>query len=294
MKKKIMVIINPYAGTGSVKNTLFEIADEIVRHQDEPTVFITQYAGHAKELLREQAHKYDIVICSGGDGTLNEVVSGFMELPQKPYLGYLPSGTVNDFASTLNISRNPREQVRNILQQRPFACDIGQFNENFFTYVAGFGAFTDVSYTTPQATKSILGKAAYFLESIRHLPSITTYHLKVTYKGNYIEDDFTFGAVTNSKSVAGMQSISTKMAELDDGLFEVLLIRMPQNPLDLQIIITTLMKQEINERFMCFFKTDHIEIECEEGLQWTLDGENGGSHKKAVIENKNKAITFLV
>lgn len=289
-----MIIVNPIAGKGSAKNAIYEIVDELVRFENLPAVFTTQYNGHATKLIHEYAKAFDFIICCGGDGTLNEVISSIMCLDKQIYLGYVPAGTVNDFASTLNITKNPREGVRMMLSERTFACDIGKFNEQFFTYVAGFGAFTDVSYTTSQTIKSVLGKAAYFLESMKHLPNFKTYALKINYENQVIEDKFAFGAITNSKSVGGMQSASTKTAELDDGLFEVLFIRMPQNPLDLQFLITTLLKQEINEKFMCFFKTDRLLIESEEEIRWTLDGEDGGLHKKIIIENKNKAITFLV
>lgn len=292
--EKVMILLNPTAGKGAAKRSLFEIIDELNKRNLYPVVFTTQSSGHAKQLIAEKASLFDLLICCGGDGTLNEVISGLMKLKKRPALGYIPKGTANDFASTLKLTSNTRKMTQRILENNQFPCDIGSFNGRFFTYVAGFGAFTDVSYTTPQNIKSILGKAAYFLEGIKHLPSITSYHLKITYEDTVIEDDFAFGTITNSKSVGGMQSISTKTADLQDGLFEVLLIRLPNNPLDLQIIVTALLKQEINERWMCFFRTNALRIESDDDLKWTLDGEEGGIHHDILIENKKKAITFLV
>lgn len=294
MVKNIMVILNPTAGKGAAKNSLFDIVDEVNQNDFCPTVFTTQYSGHAKALMIEYASAYEMLICCGGDGTLNEIVSGLMTLEKRPLLGYIPKGTANDFASTLKLTSNTKKMMKRILKEKVFPCDIGSFNDRYFTYVAGFGAFTDVSYTTPQPIKSILGRAAYFLEGIKHLSSITSYHLKIEYNNQILEDDFAFGSITNSKSVGGMQSISTKTADLQDGLFEVLLIRLPNNPLDLQVIITALLKQEINERWMCFFKTNTLHIESNDDLKWTLDGEEGGVHHDIIIENKKKAITFLV
>lgn len=294
MRKKVMIILNPTAGKGSAKSSLFDMINELNKQDIFPTIYTTQHSGHAKSLLIKHASSYHTIICCGGDGTLNEIVSGMMELTKRPLLGYIPKGTANDFASTLKLTSNTNKMMKRILENHQFPCDIGSFNDRYFTYVAGFGAFTDVAYTTPQPIKSILGKAAYFLEGIKHLPSITSYHLKITYDDQIIEDNFAFGAITNSKSVGGMQSISTKTADLQDGLFEVLLIRLPNNPLDLQVIITALLKQEMNEKWMCFFKTGALTIDSTDDLKWTLDGEEGGIHNHIRIENKKKAITFLV
>lgn len=292
--KHVMIVLNPAAGKGAARRSLYEIIDELNKRKLYPVVFTTQHRAHAEELIRLHAHRFDLIICCGGDGTLNETINGLMQIEKRPLLGYIPKGTANDFASTLKLTSHTRNMTQRILALHKFPCDIGKFNERCFTYVAGFGAFTDVSYTTPQNIKNILGRAAYFLEGIKHLPSITSYHLKITYDDQIIEDDFAFGTITNSKSIGGMQSISTKTADLQDGLFEVLLIRLPNNPLDLQAIITALLKQEIHERWMLFFKTNALHIQCKDDLKWTLDGEEGGIQHDVKIENKKKAITFLV
>lgn len=294
MYHSIMFIFNPNAGKGKVKSSLYSIIDGFTRMNAIVTVFPTQYKHHGKELIQQHAAQYELIVCSGGDGTLNEVVSGLMELENRPPLAYIPTGTVNDFANTLHLSSNITKALEIFAKSQCFACDICTFNNRYFTYVAAFGAFTEVSYKTPQATKNMLGRAAYFLESIKQLPNITTYHMKITTNDRIIEDDFVFGAITNAKSIAGFQSVSTKHALLDDGEFEVLLVRMPQNPLDLQIIITALLKQEINEKFMEFFTSNSLRIESDAKASWTLDGEEGGNPECIEITIKNKAVTFLV
>lgn len=293
MERKGMFIFNPHAGKGKVKSSLYAIIDGFFKQGYLVTCFPTAYKNHARELIQQYAKKYDLIICSGGDGTLNEVISGLMEITPRPPLAYIPTGTVNDFATTLHLSKNIKESLKIFAHEHKFDCDICRFNKAYFTYVAAFGAFTDVSYQTPQATKNILGRAAYFLEGIKKVPAITTYHMKITSHNFIIEDDFVFGAITNTRSVAGFQSVSTKHALLDDGEFEVLLIRMPQNPLDLQVIISALLKQEINEKFMEFFTTDALHIESDPNASWTLDGEEGGNPEHIDVTIVNKAITFL-
>lgn len=294
MNRNIMLIMNPHAGKGNVKTSLYSICDGFSKIGDVVSVYPTQYRGHAKELVKEYMNKYDLLVCSGGDGTLNEVISGMMQMKYRIPLAYIPTGTVNDFAATLHLSGNVKKALQTFSNGEEFPCDICSFNERYFTYVAAFGAFTEVSYTTPQATKNLLGRAAYFLEGIKQFAHIKTYHMKLTTYNLVLEDDFVFGAITNSKSVAGFQTYNTKNARLDDGVFEVLMVRMPQNPLDLQIIITALLKQEINEKFMEFFTTDELHIESDATATWTLDGEAGGSPEDIHIQIKNKAITFLV
>lgn len=294
MHRSIMFLFNPNAGKGKVKSSLYSIIDGFTKMDALVTVFPTQYKHHGKELIQQYASSYDLIVCSGGDGTLNEVISGLMELKTRPPLAYIPTGTVNDFANTLHLSGNVTKALEMFAKHQTFACDICSFNQRYFTYVAAFGAFTEVAYKTPQATKNMLGRAAYFLESIKQLPNITTYHMKITANDRIIEDDFVFGAITNAKSIAGFQSVSTKHALLDDGEFEALFVRMPQNPLDLQIIITALLKQEINEKFMEFFTSNFVRIESDTKANWTLDGEEGGNPEFIDIAIKNKAVTFLV
>lgn len=295
MNRNIRIIMNPKAGKQTAKSALFTICDKFCAMEDYVEVCITQHAGHAKKLAKESEGKYDIVVCVGGDGTWNEVVSGTMECTEKPNLAYLPSGTVNDFAATLKLSKNVDDFMNRIQEQQLFSCDIGSFNHRFFTYVAAFGIFTDISYSTPQSSKNIFGRIAYFLEGVKQLTNISTYSVKaIIDHEEVIEDTFIFGCVTNSKYVAGFPAIYGSDAKLDDGLFEILLIKAPDNPLDIQTIITALLKQEVNETWMYYRKASHVDVVSNEAIPWTLDGEDGGSTMLAKIENKNRAITLFV
>lgn len=294
MKRKVMIIMNPKAGKGTAKTALFTICDSFTRMKDFVSVFVTQYRGHAKELTQMFGSSFDILVCMGGDGTWNEVINGQMELMDKPLLCYLPSGTVNDFASTLKLPKSASKMMELVEAYTLFPCDIGKFNEHYFTYVAAFGIFTEISYSTPQNVKNSFGKIAYFMEGIKQLTKIPRYHIKAYVDDELIEDDFVFGCISNSKYVAGFTSVSAKYAELDDGLFEILLVRTPNNPLDVQNILAALLKQEVNENWMYFRKAAHIRIESEEPIPWTLDGEDGGETLHALIENKSKAVTILV
>lgn len=294
MNRKIMMIMNPTAGKGTAKTALFTICDRFSATNDFVQVYITQHHNHAKELCIQYAQAYDILVCLGGDGTWNEVISGLMQISKKPEVCYLPSGTVNDFASTLNLQKNASKMMDAIDHHVSFCFDVGKFNESYFTYIAAFGIFTEISYSTSQQSKNTFGKVAYFLEGVKQLTKIPRYHITAQIDGEIIEDDYIFGCITNSKYVGGFTSVNTKYAELDDGLFEVLLIRAPNNPLDVQAIIASLLKREVNEHWMHFCKTSNIIIETTEPIPWTLDGEDGGKVSHAVIKNINKAITILL
>lgn len=294
MERTVMMIMNPKAGKGNTKTALFTICNGFCELNDRVFVYITQYAGHARELCEQYAQHVDILVCMGGDGTWNEVVSGLLQLAKRPPVCYLPSGTVNDFASTLKLTKNATKMMEHVKAYRPFACDMGKFNHRYFTYVAAFGIFTEVSYTTPQNNKNTLGKVAYFLEGIKQFTKITKYHIRLEVNDEIFEDDFLFGCITNSKYVAGFTSVNAKDTELDDGLFEMLLIRMPNNPLDIQNIVAALLKHEVNEKWMYFCKCQKVHITSSQKIPWTLDGEDGGETKECIIENLTRSITILL
>lgn len=291
--KKMLLIVNPRSGKNQIKPYLCDIIDMYVANGYEVTVHTTQYQKDACEVVKEQAHAYDVVVCSGGDGTLDEVGSGLLAVPDAPVLGYIPSGTTNDFAKSLGIKSDVMEAARTVIEGSPFACDVGLFNDKSFMYVAAFGIFTQVSYTTPQNVKNMIGHMAYVLEGIKSLVSIKNYHVTCQYEDQIIEDDFIYGMVTNSISVGGFKSVSGKEMELDDGLFEVLLVKMPKNIIELQAIVATLLLQKVDERYMYFIKTDKITMTSEEEIQWTLDGEDGGEWRRAEIINLPQKIQII-
>ena len=239
MKKKLLFIYNPKSGKGNIKNHLADIVDVFAKENYEIIIHPTQYAGEAVEVVRNQP-EIDLVVCSGGDGTLDEVVTGMMKREDKHPIGYIPAGSTNDFAVSLKIPKNMKKAAITAVQGTSFACDIGAFDDDFFVYIAAFGIFTEVSYETDQQMKNMLGHLAYVLEGAIRLPQTKSYHMKFTANGETIEGDFMFGMVTNSRSVGGVTNITGKNVELDDGVFEVMLIKTPKNPLELNLILSSL------------------------------------------------------
>lgn len=294
--KKIYFVYNPYSGKGKIGNKLNDIIKILAGTDNQLTVVPTTRKNDAAERIQNLTEKYDLVVCSGGDGTLDEVVTGMVRRPvkQRYPIGYIPSGTTNDFARSLNISKVMTEAARCALEGEKFPCDVGNFNEDHFVYIAAFGIFTEVSYSTKQEFKSVLGHMAYVLEAMKSLYHVRSYQLKVTSQEQSFEGDFIFGMVTNSKSVAGFKGLVGKNVIFDDGVFEVTFVKKPQNPIELQEILTSLLKEEINTKYMYSFRSKEIHVECEEEVSWTLDGEFGGNHKTVDIRNEQKAIEIVV
>ena len=292
--RKLLFIFNPYAGKGKIRNKLLDIIEVFARNGYEVTVYPTKESGDAVGAAREKGDGYDLIVCSGGDGTLDEVVTGLMGCERKVPVGYIPAGSTNDFGVSLGLPKNMVEAARIATGGRKFACDIGEFNRDTFVYIAAFGIFTDVSYETPQSYKNVLGHMAYILEGMKRLPSLRTYRIKAVFNGREVEEEFLFGMVTNSSSVGGFKKITGTYVELNDGLFEVTLIRKPKNPLELNQIMTSLVTENMETDCIICDKTDRILFESEESVAWTLDGEYGGEHLRAEIINRPQAIELMV
>lgn len=296
MDKKMLFIYNPRAGKAQIRSNLLDIIDIFVKAGYEVTAYPTQASGDAVKAVKTRRAGYDIVVCSGGDGTLDEVVTGMMQCEEKLPIGYVPAGSTNDFANSLKIPKNMIKAADVVVRGKNFACDIGAFNNDSFIYVAAFGIFTNVSYETKQDVKNVLGHAAYLLEGVRALPTIRSYPLKITCDQQVIEGEFLYGMVTNSHSIGGFRGITGTGKEvlLDDGVFEVTLIRKPSNPLELNNIIVAMVDKRVKSEHIYSFTASRIVVESEEPLAWTLDGEFGGEPRKAVIENKTKALEIRV
>lgn len=292
--KKLLFVYNPNAGKGLLRPKLADVLDIFVKAEYELTVYPTQSYRDAYHKIVHMEDVYDLVVCSGGDGTLDEVVTGMMQRSNKIPIGYIPAGTTNDFASSLHISRDILSAANTSVHGIPFACDVGSFNNDVFVYVAAFGLFTDVSYQTNQTLKNMLGHAAYVLEGVKRLSNIPSYKIKVTHDGEVLEDEFMIGMVTNSKSVAGFRGIVGKKVLFDDGEFEVTLIKKPKNPLELQAIITALLVENFDTEYMYTFRTGNIIFESKEEIPWTLDGEFGGQHDVVEIQNKKQALQIMI
>ena len=292
--KKMLFIYNPNSGMGLLKPKLSDVLDIFVKGGYEVTVYPTQKYHDAVRKMGEYEEQYDLVACSGGDGTLDEVVTGMMKREKKVPIGYIPAGTTNDFASSLHISKNMLEAADTVVNGVPFACDVGVFNQDYFVYIAAFGLFTDVSYETKQSMKNVLGHLAYILEGTKRIFNIPSYRIKVTHDGETIEDEFIYGMVTNSRSVGGLKGITGKNVVFDDGKFEVTLFKTPRNPMELNEILGALALRKINPKRMYSFKTNEVHFETEEEIPWTLDGEFGGVHEEVVVKDCQKALEIMV
>ena len=292
--KKMLFIYNPNSGMGLLRPKLSDVLDIFVKGRYEVTVYPTQKYHDAVRKMAEYEEQYDLVACSGGDGTLDEVVTGMMKREDKVPIGYIPAGTTNDFASSLHISKNMLEAADTVVNGVPFACDVGEFNEDYFVYIAAFGLFTDVSYETKQSMKNVLGHLAYILEGTKRIFNIPSYRIKVTHDGETIEDEFIYGMVTNSRSVGGFKGITGKNVVFDDGKFEVTLFKTPRNPMELNEILGALALRKINPKRMYSFKTNEVHFETEEEIPWTLDGEFGGVHEEVVVKDCQKALEIMV
>ena len=297
--KKLLFVYNPRAGKEMLKPRLSDVRDIFVKAGYEVTVHPTQAYRDAYYQIKEyEVGKYDLIACSGGDGTIDEVATGMMKRREMGKdvvpVGYIPAGTTNDFAKSLHIPRKPLAAADNAVKGVPFPCDIGKFNDSVFVYIAAFGIFTDVSYETDQAVKNVLGHMAYILEGAKRIFNIPSYKIKVEHDGEVIEDEFIFGMVTNSRSVGGFSNMVGKNIVFDDGLFEVTLIKTPKNPIALQEIIAALLIEQVDTKHMYTFKTKKITFDSVEEIPWTLDGEFGGEQDYVEIENVQKAMEIMV
>lgn len=294
MKKTLLFIFNPKAGKGQIKYHLVDIIDIFNKGGYEVIAYATQCPRDAYEKAKEYQDKVDLIVCSGGDGTLDEVVTGVMEKESSVPIGYIPAGSTNDFANSLFMPKKMLDAAANIMEEELYHCDIGKFNQQTFAYIAAFGLFTDVSYQTDQDLKNILGHVAYLLEGVRRLFEIKSYHMRVETEEMTVEDDFIFGMISNSRSVGGFKNLTGKNVDMNDGLFEVTLIRVPRNPLELQEILTALATAEDNSDLVYSFKSAKITIDADDEISWTLDGEFGGNPRHVVIENRHEALNLYL
>lgn len=294
--KKLLFIYNMHSGKGTIRNHLASVVDEFNKNGYEVTVYSTQYRGHATELVKQFGEAYPLVVCSGGDGTLSEVVDGLMSLDEaiRPKVGYIPAGSTNDYASTLGLPSQMRRCAQMIAAGNFRKVDVGHFFDDYFVYVAAFGAFTEVSYNTPQEEKNKLGHSAYIVQGIRQLPNIRPYRMKVSWGEETIEKEFVYGMVYNAKSVGGFRNLSGQEVELDDGELDVMLIQTPDNAVEWPILLADLMTKNPSSKFITSIRTREIVFESDEEVDWVLDGEFGGAHNRVCIDTCRQAISIAV
>ena len=293
MSQKLLFIFNPHAGKGQIKNHLVDIVDMMVKAGFDVTIYTTQAQADATRKVVEEGAGYDRIVCSGGDGTLDEVMTGLMQAKLHIPIGYIPTGSTNDFANSLGIPKEMLKAAERAVGQNRFPCDIGDFNSDTFVYVAAFGLFTEVSYKTSQQLKNIFGHVAYIMEGVKQLRDIPSFRMQVEYDGKVFQDEFIYGMVTNSVSVGGFKGMTGNDVKLDDGLFEVTLIRNPKNPIELNEILACLTNMIDDSDLIYSFKTDAVHIMAKEEVSWTLDGEFGGAHWEVVIRNLKQRVEIF-
>lgn len=293
--KKLLIITNPRSGKAKIKNDLLKIVQIFSDADFDVTVYPTKRQGDAT--LKAQSlndGEYDRIVVCGGDGTLNEVITGVMNKKLKCTLGYIPYGTLNEWSSGLKISRNPAIAASDIVTGVEADLDIGKFDDKYFSYTASFGAFTEASYSAPQEIKNVLGQAAYFFEGIKSLSNIKPIHLKFKCNEREIDDDFLFGAISNSMSVGGIVKFNDTVVKLNDGKFEVLLIKNPTTILQFQSIVDGILRKDLSRDGIEFFHTDKITITGGANVPWTLDGEFSEGKDCLTLTNIPSAIHLMV
>jgi len=292
--KKMLLIVNPKSGRAKMRSELLSVVEALSENFD-VTVYTTKAPRDAiNRVGRIKDNEFDIVVACGGDGTLNEVITGLKEFNKKITLGYIPSGTLNEWSSGLKISRNFVTAAKDIGDGREIDLDIGKFGDKYFSYTASFGAFTDASYSASQDVKNVLGQAAYFFEGIKSLGNIKPVHLKFKHDNGETEGDFLFGAISNSMSVGGIVKFDKTLINLNDGLFEVVLIRKPDNLIVLQSIIDGILRRDLDRPGIEFFKTKSITVYGSRDIPWTLDGEFCEGEDEILMENIHFAIHLVV
>ncbi|MDR2665459.1 MAG: YegS/Rv2252/BmrU family lipid kinase [Oscillospiraceae bacterium] len=291
---KLMLLVNPRSGRGLLDSALGAIVNMLCSNGFSVTVYFTG-ALSAATIAAEFGARYDVIVCVGGDGTLSGAVSGLMRAHAPTPVGYIPKGTAHDVANTLSLSHNPRLAAQTIIDGIPVPVDVGQFGTNeYFVYIAAFGAFTGVSYLTPQSAKRTLGHLAYVIGGIADLSAIRPRHTVIEHDGGLIEGEYIFGGVTNSLSVAGLARLSPSDVNLNDGLFEVLLVRRPISTHELIGIVSSIMNKSYRSDNVQMLHTSRVAFTFDEDVSWTRDGEDGGAHSRVEIVNRARAVRILL
>ncbi|MEF2836453.1 MAG: YegS/Rv2252/BmrU family lipid kinase [Oscillospiraceae bacterium] len=291
--KKLLFIMNPFAGQKKANKVLPEVLMVFTEAGYEIQVAMTTGPGSATRLAAERGADVDLVVCCGGDGTLNETVAGLLLAGLKTPVGYIPSGTTNDFASSLKLSHNPVEAARDIVEGQPVAYDVGKFGDRYFCYVASFGAFTKTSYAMPQTVKNALGHTAYVLGGISELSQIRNEHVRMEIDGEIIEDDFLFGAICNSTSIGGIITLPPNRVDMGDGIFEVMLIRAPRNLTEVTDCLIAAQTQNYDCGMVTFRTAKSVKITVDPFMSWSLDGEKADGYREITVENLHQAIKIV-
>ncbi len=286
--KKLLLLVNLYSGKAYISAKIGEVISFYNSKGYKVEVYCSQYRGSVVDRIKAIDESYSNIIVCGGDGTFNEAVNGIMSIKRNIPLGYIPCGSTNDFANSVGIPSDLKEAVLAAVDGKSIKVDIGNFNGRYFTYVTGFGAFTNLSYDTPQDIKNILGYQAYILKGIQELSSIKTYNMQIKTPRKTFEGEFILGLVSNSNRIAGVNTIVP--TDYNDGLFEVFLIKKPNLLTAIPIIVSSIIEGNFDNELFVSFKTSDIKFTCNEPVAWTLDGEYAGFIEKAKIKVENSAL----
>jgi len=293
MSRNVMLVVNPVSGRGLSRFAIGTIVSQLCGNEYDVTVYYTG-SRSPEEITFEYARGNDLIVCVGGDGTLSGVTNGLLRAGATIPVGFIPMGTANDVATTLTLARDPREAARTIVNGHPKPLDVGTFSSRFFVYIAAFGAFTGVAYSTPQSAKRSLGHLAYVLGGLADVSAIKARHTVVEFDGQTIEGDFIFGGVMNSTSVAGIMKLDPKLVDLADGLFEIILVKQPVDPVAFFDILASLATQSYDGDNVLMYHASNVKFTFQESVAWTVDGEDGGSHSEVEMKNCHKAISIIV
>lgn len=293
MDKRLLLILNPCSGKMAGKRHLADVLEKFCRAGYIPTVFVTTGRGNARELAAAHGGEAELVVCLGGDGTFNEVVAGLLTAGHTTPIGYIPCGSTNDFASSIGLKKTIPAATDAILAGQPHTYDVGLFGQRHFTYVASFGAFTRASYATPQNVKNALGHLAYVLEGIKDLSNIRPWKMRFELEDEVLEGEYIFGALSNSTSLGGVLTLDPKTVDMNDGLLELLLIKMPKNAAELNDCIRALVEQKYNTPAITFRNTSRVTVTADPEMEWSLDGEWNGGEAQVTVENLHDAIRMM-
>ena len=295
MSQKLLLIMNPVAGVKKSNKHLTEILTMFCEAGYECQVQMTRPDLGADEIVKRYAFNKDLVVCIGGDGTFNEMVSGIVKCSYTPNIGYIPSGSTNDFATGLGISQTPLSAAKDILTGAPVTLDTGLFNDRLFTYTSSFGVFTKSSYSTPRDLKNTFGYLAYVLEGAKELASVPVIHMKAEAENKCVEGDYIFGAVCNSKRIGGgFVKFDEHVVNMNDGLLEVLLIKYPKNPVEATQTLLDIQNSKFSSHFFEFFSAKEIKFTTTEDVDWTIDGEYQKGSPQITVKNLESSISLIL
>ena len=292
--KKLLFIFNPHSGTGEICKYLAEILDIFTKAGYETVAYPTQAAKAGRRVVISEGERFDRIVVAGGDGMLHELVNGVLRLSRPISVGYIPTGTVNDFATTNGIPKYPVSAAKIAVGDNVKRLDVGKFGDEYFSYVAAFGTATNIAYDTDQRAKNTFGVFAYLANAVKSLNPIAINsvcrNMVIRTDKGVIEGDFAFGAISNSTSIGGISNLTQKDVLLDDGVLDGLFIRKPKDIFDIDEISNALAFRDFDYPCISYVRSKKFEIETDGTAAWTLDGENGGEHTNITVTAEKKAL----